>query len=218
VFLNSPYREAPKNAITKIEKKIGFGFLVDFFVKTFRHDFFCKTFFCGAFELPSLRNTRKRDKTKKIEEKLTSDIEILTIFLENVFDMDFLQKYFCGVFELPLPRNTRKRTKKKGQEKNQVGWWVLGGSGIQQMHEGPVDLFFCQNLKPGGPSFWLLGSIDPGYCPNNKQLALACAYGVEFLRLERGLGYLYLSPRTFQRATRGYTNTTIANRLGSRAL
>jgi hypothetical protein len=31
VFLNSPHRETPKNVINKIEKKIGFGFFVDFF-------------------------------------------------------------------------------------------------------------------------------------------------------------------------------------------
>jgi hypothetical protein len=39
---------SPRNAQKRdkqIEKKIGFGFLVEFFVKTFRHDFFCKTFF-----------------------------------------------------------------------------------------------------------------------------------------------------------------------------
>jgi hypothetical protein len=37
-----PHRETPK----KMEKKIGFGFFVDFFwLKTFRHDFVCKTFF-----------------------------------------------------------------------------------------------------------------------------------------------------------------------------
>jgi hypothetical protein len=76
--------------------------------------FFAKLFF-GVFELPSLRNTRKRDKTKKSI--------FLSIFFGKVFDMDFLQKYFYGVFELPLPRNAQKRTKKK------VGWWV-GGSGI----------------------------------------------------------------------------------------
>jgi hypothetical protein len=29
----------------KFREKVGFGFLVEFFVKTFRHDFFCKTFF-----------------------------------------------------------------------------------------------------------------------------------------------------------------------------
>jgi hypothetical protein len=83
--------------------------------------------FCSVFELPSLRNTRKRDKTKKVEEKLSS--KCFVEILEKVFDMDFLQKYFYGVFELPLPRNAQKRTKKKSQEKKKVGWWV-GGSGI----------------------------------------------------------------------------------------
>jgi hypothetical protein len=45
VFLNSPHRETPKNVRNKIREKIGFGFLVELFVKSFRHDFFCKTFF-----------------------------------------------------------------------------------------------------------------------------------------------------------------------------
>jgi hypothetical protein len=44
VFLNSPHRETPKNVIKKIEKKISFGFLVEFLIKTFRHDFFVKPF------------------------------------------------------------------------------------------------------------------------------------------------------------------------------
>jgi hypothetical protein len=83
--------------------------------------------FCSVFELPSLRNTRKRDKTKKVEEKLTS--KFFVKILEKVFDMDFLQKYFYGVFELPLPRNAQKRTKKKSQEKKKSEGWV-GGSGI----------------------------------------------------------------------------------------
>jgi hypothetical protein len=85
--------------------------------------------FCSVFELPSPRNTRKRGKTKKVEEKLTS--KFLSIVLGKVFDMDFLQKYFYGVFELPSPRNAQKRTKKKIQEKKsrQVGGWV-GASGI----------------------------------------------------------------------------------------
>ena len=45
MFLNSPYRETPKNVIKKNREKVGFGLLVEFFVKTFRHDFFGKTFF-----------------------------------------------------------------------------------------------------------------------------------------------------------------------------
>jgi hypothetical protein len=56
VFLNSPHRETPKNVINKNREKIGFGFLVEFFVKTFRRDFF-QNVFCSAFELPSLKNT-----------------------------------------------------------------------------------------------------------------------------------------------------------------
>jgi hypothetical protein len=34
VFLNSPHRETPKNVIKQNRETIGFGFLVDFFVKT----------------------------------------------------------------------------------------------------------------------------------------------------------------------------------------
>jgi hypothetical protein len=79
--------------IKKIEKKT----VLDFW-----------SIFLCVFELPSLRNTRKRDKTKKVEEKLTSIF--LSIFWGKVFDMDLLQKYFYGVFELPLPRNAQKRT------------------------------------------------------------------------------------------------------------
>jgi hypothetical protein len=44
VLLGSPHRETPKNVMKKIEKKIGFGFFVDFFVKSF-DTIFCKTFF-----------------------------------------------------------------------------------------------------------------------------------------------------------------------------
>jgi hypothetical protein len=63
-------------------------------------------FFYRVFELPSPRNARKRDKTKKVEEKLTS--KILSIFLGKVFDMDFLQKYFYGVLEPPLAEKRPK--------------------------------------------------------------------------------------------------------------
>jgi hypothetical protein len=43
---------SPRNAQKRDKKnqeKLGFGFLVDFFVKTFRHDVFCKTYFCVFF-------------------------------------------------------------------------------------------------------------------------------------------------------------------------
>jgi hypothetical protein len=127
VFLNSPHRETPKNVIKIFSRKSRFWIFGRIFCKTISTCFFLQNVFCSVFELPSLRNTRKRDKTKKVEEKLLSKkfVEIL----EKVFDMDFLQKYFYGVFELPLPRNAQKRTKKKSQGKKKVGWWV-GGSEI----------------------------------------------------------------------------------------
>jgi hypothetical protein len=62
---------------------------------------------CSAFELSSLRNTRKLDRTKELEGKLTT--KFLSFFSEKVFDMDFLQKYVCGVFELPLPKGAKTK-------------------------------------------------------------------------------------------------------------
>jgi hypothetical protein len=43
-----------------------------------------------------LRNTQKRDKTKRSRGK--TDIENLSILLEKVFAMDFLQKMFLWCF------------------------------------------------------------------------------------------------------------------------
>jgi hypothetical protein len=70
----------PRNAQehNKNREKGGFGFFVDCFDKTFRNDLFAKSFFV-CFELTSLRNTRKRDWTEKVEEKLTS------FFCKNIF-------------------------------------------------------------------------------------------------------------------------------------
>jgi hypothetical protein len=85
VFLTSPHREAPKNVRKTIREKVGFGFWSNFLTR-----FFCKTFFCSVFELPSLKNTQKRDKTKQIEEKLTSKTEFFVEVLDLFFDMDFL--------------------------------------------------------------------------------------------------------------------------------
>jgi hypothetical protein len=68
VFLNIIRRERFKNVI---KNKLGFGFVSDLFVKTFRATrFFRKTFVRGVFEHPSLRTTRKRDKTKNSRENL----------------------------------------------------------------------------------------------------------------------------------------------------
>jgi hypothetical protein len=64
VFFYSPHRETPKNVIKQNREKIGLGFLVELFVKDFVTVFFANLF-CSAFELPSQKNTRKRDKPKK---------------------------------------------------------------------------------------------------------------------------------------------------------
>jgi hypothetical protein len=76
VFLNSPHRETPKNVIKENQEQIGFGFLVEFFGKFFRHDVFCMTSFFSAFQLPSLRNTRKREKTKKKSRKTCMSVSM----------------------------------------------------------------------------------------------------------------------------------------------
>jgi hypothetical protein len=88
VLLNSPYRETPKNVIKKIEEKLVLDFWSNLLENIFNTIFFLQNVFCGVFELPSLRKSRKRDKTKKNEVKLTS--KFLSIFLGKVFDMDFL--------------------------------------------------------------------------------------------------------------------------------
>jgi hypothetical protein len=80
--------------IKQIQKKT----VLDFF-----DTIFLQNVLCSVFELPLLRNTRKYDKTIKVEEKLTS--KFLSIFPGKVFDME---KYLYGVFGLPLPRNVKK--------------------------------------------------------------------------------------------------------------
>jgi hypothetical protein len=118
-----PSPNAQKNVIKQNREKIGFGFLVEFFVKPFRYYFFAKLF-CSAFELPSLRNTRKRDKAKKSRGK--TDIENFVDVFGKSFRHGLFAKIFYGVFELPFPRNAPKRTKKKVKEQKSrmVGGWV----------------------------------------------------------------------------------------------
>jgi hypothetical protein len=99
-----------------------------------------------------LRNTRKRDKTKKIRGK--TDTEIFVDFFGEsfrIFDMDFLQKCFYGVFELPLPRKAQKAKthfKKIKARGGEAGRWVtqwVDWSGIWQMYGGERR-FFCRPL------------------------------------------------------------------------
>jgi hypothetical protein len=93
------------------------------------HDSFVKRF-CSVFELPSLRNTRKYDKTKQVEEKLTS--KFLSIFQElswkKVFDMDFLQ-FFSSCFWTPLTAKCPKMHTKKNKEGNILG--LVGSSEVR---------------------------------------------------------------------------------------
>jgi hypothetical protein len=112
--------------------------------------------FFGVFELPSQKNTRNSDKTKKVDENLTS--KFLSKFWKKGFDTDFLPKYFNGVFELPLPRNAHQKRTKKKVKKKKVGWWV-GGSEIYRCTGGSVD-FFWRPLGAGpllGAGGWGLG-------------------------------------------------------------
>jgi hypothetical protein len=68
VFLNSPHRETPKNAIKNKSRKSRFWTSGRIFCKNFSTRFFFQNVFCSVFELPSLKNTRKCDKTKNVEE------------------------------------------------------------------------------------------------------------------------------------------------------
>jgi hypothetical protein len=77
-------------------KTASFGFFVDFFVKTVRHDFL-QNVFCCVFELPSLRNTRKRDKAKK-KSRGKTDIEIFVDFLWIFFRHGLFAKIFLWRF------------------------------------------------------------------------------------------------------------------------
>jgi hypothetical protein len=95
--------------------------------------------FFSVFELPSLRNTRKRDKTKKVEEKLTS--KFLSIFWKKFLTWTFYKNIFNGVFELPLPRNAQKRTnqKIKKNKSRMVGGWVWD---LENVRGGPSIVDF----------------------------------------------------------------------------
>ena len=121
MFLNSPCREAPKNVIKKKSRKSRFWIFGRIFCRNFSTRFFLQNVFCSVFELPSLRNTRKRDKTKKVEEKLTSN------FLSKYFSTWAFCKHIFMVFLNSPCRETPKNVlKKKSQKKKSqgVGRWV----------------------------------------------------------------------------------------------
>jgi hypothetical protein len=66
-----------------------------------------------------LRNTQKRDNTKEVEGKLTS--KFLSVFVEKVFDMDFLQKYFMVFLNSPYRENPKNLLLKKKSAGGLVG-------------------------------------------------------------------------------------------------
>jgi hypothetical protein len=88
--------------------------------------FFSKRVFLCVFELPSLRTTRKRDKTKKVEEKLTS--KFCRFFWEKFSTWTFYKNISVVFLNSPCRETPQNLLKKQGKEKK-VGWWV-GGSGI----------------------------------------------------------------------------------------
>jgi hypothetical protein len=124
VFLNSPHRETPKNVIKRNREKIGF---------------------CNVFELPSLRNTRKRD-AKEIEEKLTSK------FCRFVWEK-FLTWTSCKnilvVFLNSPSREAPKTALRKSQEKQKQdgGRVTRVGLGFSTCTVGSVT-FFWRPLAP----------------------------------------------------------------------
>jgi hypothetical protein len=129
--LPSP-RNAQKRDINKSRKSRS-GIFVDFFVKTFRHDF-CKTFFVVFL-------SHRRKTPENAIKQLTSKFLSKCLEMFSTWAFYFLQKHFlfvvCGVFELPLPRNAQKRTKKK------IGWRVDGSviSDLANARGGPSICF-----------------------------------------------------------------------------
>jgi hypothetical protein len=70
VFLNSPHRETPKNVIKKNREKVGFGFLVDFFVKTSS-----KTMQGGGAEVKQKMQDGRAKKCKAVKQKLNKKMQ-----------------------------------------------------------------------------------------------------------------------------------------------
>jgi hypothetical protein len=81
--------------------------------------------FCSVFELPSLRNTRKRDKTKKVEEKLPSIF--LSKFWEKFSTWTFCKNILMVFMNSPC-RETPKNVLIKKIKEKKVGWWVTVGT------------------------------------------------------------------------------------------
>jgi hypothetical protein len=132
--------------IKKKSRKIGFGLLVEFFLQNV---------FCSVFELPSLKNTRKCDKTKAVEEKLTS--KFLSKFWEKFSTRTFCQNILNGVFESPC-RETPKNVLKEKVKQKKVGQWIFVLRSALCLVSRPAALGFaaCGTcLSPAPALVWL---------------------------------------------------------------
>jgi hypothetical protein len=84
------------------KKKAVLGFVSIVWVKKPFDTIYLQILFCIAFELPSVQNSRKRDKPKT---KSRKNFYLIT-----------------SVFELPLPRKTKKARKKKSAVGPSIFW------------------------------------------------------------------------------------------------
>jgi hypothetical protein len=169
VFLNSPHRETPKN-VKKNREKVGFGFLVEFFREKKLFDtIFLQNVFCSVFELPSLKNTRKRDKTKKVEEKLTSNF--LSKIWKYFSTWTFCKNIFMVFLNSPCreaPKNVLK--KKPGKKSRVVGGWVWDLANVR----GGPSIFFLPAPRQGAKISWTADCALPADgCPCLNQSSLS---------------------------------------------
>jgi hypothetical protein len=91
VFGGTPLTgNSPKTWQRKPRKKNCFRFLVEFFVKTFRHDLFYKTFFVVVLNSHRLETPETRNR----EEALTSTSTFLSTFLKKFSTWTFCKNVF----------------------------------------------------------------------------------------------------------------------------
>jgi hypothetical protein len=109
VVLKSPYQKTPKNVINEIKKKSVFHFLIEIFVKAFRHNCFAKVFlvvFLDSHRQEVPENATKQTSRKKRTSKYLSICS--KSFRHGLFA--FCKNIFVVFLTPPLPRNAQKRT------------------------------------------------------------------------------------------------------------
>jgi hypothetical protein len=79
---------------------------------------------------------------------------MLSIFLEKVFDMDFLQNMFMVFLNSPYREAPKNVQKEKTRKKQSAGGWV--GLGFSKCTGGSVDLFLAapRNRRIAPPTRW----------------------------------------------------------------